>query len=85
MAVGPLVVTRNENKGLLELIEQVQPVEEDFVAAQRAAVLEIPVVNHERQLVIGVDVGDDVGKLRVALRAVRHITNQRERESALSS
>src|SRR5262245_3873036 len=38
MTIRPLVVARNEDEGCIELVEQIEPVVEHRIAAQRTAV-----------------------------------------------
>ncbi len=85
MAIGPLVVAGDVDHRTPELIEQVEPVGEHLVGAERAAVLDVAVVGDKRKPPVGIDVGNDIGELRIPFRSVRHVANQREREGAVTS
>ena len=84
VTISPFVVTRDVDERMRERVEQVETVVEHRVAAQRASVLEIIIVHDEGERAIRIDLGQDIGKLLVPFRAIRHVTDQRKAEMTIA-
>ncbi len=85
VAVRPLVVTRGQDEGIVELVVEVSEMEEVRVVAARSAALDVAHVHHEAHVLVAVDVLDQRREPGRLLRPVRCVADQRELERAVAA
>jgi len=75
VAVGPLVVSRSEDKRSLECLVQLEAVFDELVVTAFASGLDVARVHHEIDVVVTIDLGDKSGEWCFPGRAIRHVTD----------